>query len=252
MHIGSVTKTLSAGANDFVYHVGNQDDLVLLGVNLAETDTPDGNPIPDSASVWLQDPTEKNTLSLCHGYMKNGQLAGYGCMPLQRGSQIVGKIWHARAGYHGKFCLFVATRSELGQFSPSWSPSVAASAVYPYGKLRVIKVEGTAADTIIELKPEAGYIWQVIEAWGYHDDATQRKLNWGYTDGVTSIEKMISGNLTTLTDKWYLGYDSTNADMNSLLSALILTNNSWATLTADALAAGKKIYIEALVLEHAE
>jgi len=250
VHIKSVTKTLSAGANDFVHKVGNQDDLVLLGVNLAETDTPDGNPIPDSASIWLQDPTEKNTLSLCHGYMKNGQLAGYGCMPLQRGVEIVGKIWHARAGYHGKFCLFLATRADIGQYSPSWTQATPALAMYPYGKLRIILVSGEATVLTVDLRPDDGYIWEIIDCHCRHDDVAGRTLRFQFYDGTNTMTKFI-GEARTAGNRHNIreGLATFGA---TIFDKLSITRDVYIQATSDALAAEKKLYIEALVLEHAE
>lgn len=118
----------------------------------------------------------------------------------------------------------------------------------PYGNLKIVTVTGAAVDTTIELRPTDGFQYYIIECWGYHDDGTNRSLNWSYYDGTDEITKEGSGAIAALTP-WQLNQRSTATPWSTLMAGLIVDYDIYPRLTADALAAGKKLYIKALVYE---
>ena len=124
-------------------------------------------------------------------------------------------------------------------------------ASFPAGKLRVIQVEGGAAVVHILLQPDVGFVWQLLDCWAYHDDTENRTLQFGYSDGVLEVFKEVAG-AKAAGIKWHLAASNTNQYGSSIMNLVVISNRVYVTLTADALTAGKKIYIEALVLELAE
>jgi len=124
------------------------------------------------------------------------------------------------------------------------------SRTLPYGFLKVVEITGVALDTTIELKPAAGFSWLVVEAWGYHDDATSRSLNWQFQDDnlTLGIVKEGSGAIAALSP-WHLPQRSTSTPWATNIERYLFNSKVYAQLNADALAAGKKLYIKALVYE---
>jgi len=254
MFIKSVFKQpLVAGANTLSYGIGNQDDLWLLGANLEEVDASD-NPQPDSGSIWIQDTQLDNSISLCHGGMRNGQLSGFGAMPLPRGSEIVGKLWHSRAGYTGKLNLQISRLSDMpGGIHPVWSQGAVAQNSIPRGKLKLYTLTGAATVTTVDLRPDDGYIWEVIEALASHDDPAPRTITWSYYDGTTRISKMASINKTVDVPHSLAALGTANSEIvNTCFGRPVATYDTYISATASALDPGKKLTVEAVVLEYAE
>jgi len=253
MFIRSVGLTCSAGANTLAYSVGSQDDLFLLGANLEEIDASD-NPQPDSGSIWIQDPQVDDAISLCHGGLSNGQLSGFGCIPLPMGSMIIGKVWHARAGYHAKLNLQLARLNDIRgmNLSPNWVQANKAHQTMPCGRLKVVQNSGAATVTTVDLRPEDGYIWAILDAWALHDDATARTMGWQYFDGTTTITKETTTSAKSAAARNYLTSMTNNQYGGSLSGLPQLSYDVYAQATIAALAAGKILTVEALVLEFAE
>ncbi len=264
MVLRSVNLTLSAGANTFSHKIAPKDEF-LVAANLEETDA-SGNPQWDSGSIWIQDDQGDASLSLVHGGMVNGQIAGFGLLPLPASGSIIGKIWHARAGHLGKFNVYTATAREIQKVPPDgYYPSAGAGGIpgfnwnvrqitnnqLPAGRPKIIAVDGAATVVTVALRPDDGYIWQVMEAVAFHDDPAARNATWRYYDGTNEVAKDTLVGLAA-TNPFFLSDPDGTMDANSVMGSLILNNRVYADSTLNALAAGKKLYIRALVLEMAE
>jgi len=251
MFIKSVFKQpLVAGANTLSYGIGNQDDLWLIGANLEEVDTSD-NPQPDSGSIWIQDTQLDNAVSLCHGGLRNGQLSGFGAMPLPRGSEIVGKLWHCRAGYSAKLNLYLALLSDLPSgVNPSWSQASVAGQSRDYGKIKIVSVDGVAATSPVTCRPDDGYIWQVMMMWAYHDNAAALNCSWEFYDGTSQATLAVHQTAASIL-MHLIEYDSA-ADASAYSGKILVSYDTYLRYNVPAIAAGKKGFIRGCVLEFAE
>jgi len=244
MDVRSVYLTpTAAGINNLVHKVGNEKYLV--GISLEETDNTLNCPACDGANLWIQDPVNNNAISLINGWMEGGSIGGWGCIPLKQGHEICGTVYHSTAGNQLKLNLMF---SDAPSTMFGFTPKPLANAQVPHGRLKVIIVSGAAADAVLELQPALGYVWEVIDAWAYHDDGTARTLNWAYTDGTNTISKGATG--TTASGVRFPFY--VNSTSGWLGSQSTLTNSVYATCTASGMAAGNHMYLNALVREYAE
>lgn len=246
--------TLSAGTNTFTYKIGNQL-LWLLGVNLEVTDS-GGNPKRNvSGSVWVQSPNLANVLSLCHGNLRNGQIAGYGCMPLADAKEIIGTVYHAGAGDIGKLNLYLADESYAKKaglvLNPNWSVRPDVSTIIQHGKLVIVSASGAATAQTCDIRPSDGYLWEILSGWMYHDDGSARNLGWRFYDGTTTITTPLTTN-TAANTKLYLYMDQVAQDAPSWNKTLLSYDVYMQAYASAALSAGKKLFFEGLALEYAE
>jgi hypothetical protein len=250
MYLRSVNQTLSAGANTLKWEVGNQEDLLLLGVNLEETDTSD-NPQPDSGSIFVQDPSEANSISLAHGGMVNGQLSAFGCLPLNRGQEIIAKLWHARANYNGKFNVYLAERSQFPQLQLAfnWFQRQSPSPNFTYGKLKVGSVVGSVGVTPQNLRPDDGYIWRIVEATGENDEGGLT-CYWQFTDGTTTV--LGPGTSPAANNPSGINAYDSNLDMPRFAWPVYISYDVYLQFAAIGLGGAKKITIKYVVEEFAE
>jgi len=102
-------------------------------------------------------------------------------------------------------------------------------------------------DQIVDLRPASGKRWIVIDAWGWHDDTVARALNWQYYDGTTTIAK--SPTTRDANVQVPLSFDVGAFGSIMVPSRIILTNSVYAQFKGASLAEGKKVYVQALVLE---
>ena len=122
---------------------------------------------------------------------------------------------------------------------------------FPAGKLRKISIDGVATVTTGTLRPEAGFVWRVIEAWAYHDDTVNRQTGWRYEDGAGSALLKTRADLAA-DAKIFITQDGAVVTMATPAGEIILSNRVYASVIIAGLAAGKKLYIRALVQEFAE
>lgn len=197
MLLKSVYKTLAAGAN-YMYWKAGAEGIYLLGVNLEENDSGGTIPQVDGASIFIQDPAGQGALSLAHGGLVNGQISGYGCLPLTPITEVVAVLWHATAGSIGKLNVMVGTREELGEnITPGWNPRQVANDIKHYGPLTAQLVSGTGTDTWVDIRPPLGMIWEIVELWYWHDDAgNDRTTTLSYRNGSTNYSRQSWTNLS--------------------------------------------------------
>lgn len=123
------------------------------------------------------------------------------------------------------------------------------------GKPKLVTVDGVANDTTIELQPDSGYMWLVIWAQGYHDDGANPTLTWAYYDGTNTVPVQTSdiGAISTA-ENMPLGATMQEGSVisNCFTAPAYIDNTVYLRLSASALAAGKKIFIRAMVLEFAQ
>jgi len=118
---------------------------------------------------------------------------------------------------------------------------------FPYGRLKIKWSAGAAASGSLVFRPDDGFQWLVLDAWGYHDDTLSVALAWQYYDGTTVITKAPSTALAANVN-WELSRNAIAA--SSLFNPLLLSREVYAILVGT-VGAGKKLYISALVLEFA-
>lgn len=124
-------------------------------------------------------------------------------------------------------------------------------ATFRAGKLKLVDLEGVATGQALDIRPDEGFVWEVLAAWGWHDDAAAKNLAWQFHDGTDTIETPSSNN-TAANAKLYLYVDQAAQDAPSFYQVQI-SNRVYMRFTANVvLAAGKKLYFQALVMETAE
>jgi hypothetical protein len=248
----SVYLTLGAGTNNLKHAVGNER-LWLIGANLEVTDSA-GNSVNNVAgNIWVQSINEENSLSLAVGNMRNGQIAGFGCLPLDVGQEIVGRIYHATANYIGKLNLNFMTDVDAIKLgvTPNWQSRIDAIPTFQYGKLKTISDSGSPDDTVITLRPADGYIYKVLMAMGWHDSDNAETVQWKMTDGTTTAEWMITaGNIAANTKKSV--YSPTANYGVMCVEPLIVTYDVYLQFEISTPSAGETVYIDAVVLEYCE
>lgn len=119
----------------------------------------------------------------------------------------------------------------------------------PAGGLRIVKLAGAAGVTTLDLRPQHGWTWTIILCYGYHDDTSSRTLSWNFLDGINTINSASPGAIAANV-RQAITVNNILVSSNLLTSELRIHNGTYAQLTADALTAGKKLYIEALVAEY--
>ena len=111
------------------------------------------------------------------------------------------------------------------------------------GVVKIISLKGVDGSETLNLQPGAPYRWALIDVWGYHDDTTAN-LTWTWVD-VRETLTAPKATVTRLTNVLHPLYAQTHA----LLSVPYLENDFYLQLAADAIAAGKFLYIKAMVRE---
>ena len=119
--------------------------------------------------------------------------------------------------------------------------------IYYGGRLRVINVTGSAADADVDLQPPSGKRWLVLRAHFYHDDTSSRACFWSITDGTNTLTAQSQNQAANQNQQIY---DGVSAGANNIVATVIMLNAATkAIANATSLGSGKKIYIQALVLE---
>ena len=250
MILQSSTKVLSDGSNDLEYKIGG-DDQYLISINLEETDDTKAFSQPDFGSIWLQDPTSSSSISLANGWLDAGQISGYGCLPLLKGSKIKGRLWHARDSYIGKLNVFIAAKNELpGQITPNWYVKTPGISIKKYGKLVGNVIDHTAEDLTMDIRPDDGFIWEIMELWFWHDDANARDLTPCYYDGITEFQRDYYSDVA---QNYKMPFPADKAQNYSvIMSPITISHDLWIRIKANALAGGKALHCNYIVREYAE
>ena len=121
------------------------------------------------------------------------------------------------------------------------------------GRIAVVQVDGTAAASDIDLGPPAeGEIWEVLAAWGIHDDTgNARTCAWLFSDGVTND---LAAGGKSMVDLLPLSLYSVDGNVNVLghdwSKPLRLNKATYLTYRVVAIGAGKKGYIKAIIRKY--
>jgi hypothetical protein len=66
--------------------------------------------------------------------------------------------------------------------------------IYPGGDLKLVKVVGAATVANVDVRPDAGFKWQILDAWFSHDDDSgSHTLYWEYYDGTNTASRNGAG-----------------------------------------------------------
>lgn len=118
--------------------------------------------------------------------------------------------------------------------------------VWPHGSISLVPVDGVATATTINLRPAANEEFLILAAWGYTDAVGGATLNWRFYDGMTIVDKptraMAAAELLSLFNS-----EGTAEFSQDVVAPVRISYQTYVQLIANALAAGEKIYIRALV-----
>jgi len=229
-----------------VTHTYSQDKPGrLLAVSAGEIDS-SANNHPDQFIIYLVKDGGAG-IPLLNDYSISGSSHWQGSIPLHQGYIILVSFINPPAGAICRVDSLIASKEEaegcgIGGFPRS-------QATFPLGGLRVISLDGTAGTLTLALQPQAGFTWNILEAWGFHDDTSARSLNWSWYDGITTISKGGLGTACAAQVVTPLPVNG-NATSNWLCSPLSCHRGVYPILNADALTAGKKLYVRAVVAEY--
>lgn len=252
MFIRTVAKTLTAGQNDLEWVAGSQTGY-LIAAGLEEHDS-SSNPAFTSGSVWISDQSGANLMPLLHGAMQNGQLSGFGCMPILAGGVVNGRLWHSRAGNEGKLNLYIITPEERRDLAMAinWNTRQLPASTISHGRPHVIETVGAATVLDVEIRPDNGFIWEVIWLEIKHDDPANRSLYFQIenTEDSSTVNLGASGAVASGV-RWPFMY---NPDQTCMVHTgkPVLTYRNFVHSRVDALAAGKKLTTLGLAMEYAE
>lgn len=118
---------------------------------------------------------------------------------------------------------------------------------FPGGNLKIVTVAGAAAAATIDLRPALDKFWVILYAHGYHDDTTSRTVNWQFYDGTTTITMgSFSAASTVYANIRRVDCAGTWDTVSSLFMA---GYDAYWQFNVASIGAGKKAYIQAIVLE---
>lgn len=123
---------------------------------------------------------------------------------------------------------------------------------YPFGKLVFGKITGAAAGASTDVKPSARKVWVVIAMWLYHDDTSSRSMYWSFTDDTTTLGSESSGSVAANVQLSIYDLQHQTNPGGQPPHPIILTNSHYAKANVTSIGAGKKAYIEYMVLEYTE
>lgn len=218
---------------------------VLFGMALGEVDS-SGNSHPDGFIAYLV-PEGGNGLNIHTDYSIQGTSTWRGNTPLPSHWRIVIQFLHPPAGAVCTADLGIAAAAEL-PIHPTGDHG-GTIATYPLGGLRLVKLDGTAGVTTLAMQPQSGFTWNVILAWGFHDDTSSRSLSWTFTDSLNTFG-MGSPAAIAAQVVCPLTMNNINTAANYFTDMARFHNGLYPILNADALTAGKKLYIRAYVAEY--
>lgn len=108
---------------------------------------------------------------------------------------------------------------------------------------------GAGGNVTVELRPDAGKEWLVMLGYYYHDDVAARSCQAKITDGVTTITYQ-TNSINADTRVSLLQVHGNSAGGAGNLGAWFKVNRSkYLQVSGTGITAGKKVYVEAYVLE---
>tara|TARA_Y100000310_G_C20674713_1_gene812322 strand:- start:2400 stop:2786 length:387 start_codon:yes stop_codon:yes gene_type:complete len=113
-------------------------------------------------------------------------------------------------------------------------------------KIRVIDIHGEAAVGEVPLRPPVNKTWMIMDAWFYHDDGTNRSGNWRYQNAGT-VAPGKTGVVLTAVEHLNLVKGAYNG--SSVMGIILADYDSYPEAVVLSLGAGKKVRVQALVLE---
>ena len=107
------------------------------------------------------------------------------------------------------------------------------------GCLEVINLKGVDGAETLDLHPATGYQYALIDIWGYHDDTTA-DLQWIFVDAILTLtaSKLAVTRLTNVPHP---------IGVADAASFIYLDSQRYLRLSANAIGAGKFLYIRGLV-----
>lgn len=148
----------------------------------------------------------------------------------------------------GATCYIRYITAEVGEDTGHTGDAVNIVQSYPMGRPKIINIDGAADALSIPVKPADNYQYEIIWLAGYHDDTVNRNITWYLTDGVVSVS---SGGASKAASTFVsLGIVQGGSSLN-MYGKPISTSMTWWRFDADALAAGKHLYVRGQVLEYA-
>jgi hypothetical protein len=118
------------------------------------------------------------------------------------------------------------------------------------GITTVIQIDGTAATDDTDLgPPPTGEVWEILAAWGLHDNAVAKACAWTLSDGVTADMAEGAKSMAALLP---LSVYSNDANVSVLgqgdwKQPIRLNAACYLTYRAVGMEAGKKGYIKAII-----
>lgn len=119
--------------------------------------------------------------------------------------------------------------------------------------LDVVQIDGAAATADVDLGPATeGELWEVLAAWGLHDDTGQsRTCAWLFSDGVTND---LAAGAKSMVDLLPVSLYSVDANVNVLghnwPRPIVLNSVTYLTFRVVSIGAGKKAYIKAIIRKY--
>lgn len=220
----------------------------LLGVELIEQDS-SGNQVYDVALIALSHPGGAG-IDLKFGHIGiGGSMRWAGRLRPTEPITLVGYFAFPASGNTCELRYMTGGADEVA--APD-GPTVVQ--IYPVGKPRIVAVDGAATVTPQVLRPAVNTQWQVLAAQAWHDDGTARVCSWDIYDGTNTVVPNQGGVSTAQYVTLPLASSVSTAgawQVTGLINPfpLPLTYDVYARFNAASLAAGKKAYIRAFVLE---
>lgn len=118
------------------------------------------------------------------------------------------------------------------------------------GRLKLIHVDNMKDNSKpVDLRPGQRKKWLIINAWGYHDDASARNSNWQYSDGIKTIAPTAVVSEAANQKQSIFLAEWKGGSTTIIAQNIILTRDVFAQFKVASLASGKYAYADALVLE---
>lgn len=120
------------------------------------------------------------------------------------------------------------------------------------GETKIIQILGEPTVLEVAARPPEGVEWVVLRGAAYTDVAAGANLNWKIYDAKYSISMQGTAMFRAVNVSMTLHMWDTATAYLDPLGYLIFTHNVYPAVVANAIAAGKRIYIELHVIERPE
>jgi len=124
------------------------------------------------------------------------------------------------------------------------------------GVRRAVEIVGAATVTALNVRPDKGIEWVVLNGGVIHDDVA-RNMTWSIVDEDKGLEivtcycnAFLPAHVLGIGENYF--YNGSSIWSSTCTYPLILTNNLYAKITASAMAAGKHMEVGLHVIERPE